>query len=61
MTKNKNGFKNQIYLYAGLLIFLIAFSLFLFYRENNQGFLKINTSQKELVLFIDEKEKIFEQ
>jgi len=61
MTKNKNGFKNQIYLYAGLLIFLIAFSLFLFYKENNQGFLKINTSQNELALFVDEKEKVFEQ
>ncbi len=59
MKKNKS--KNQSYYYAGLLIFLIAFSLFLFYKENSKGLLKINTSQSNLKLFIDEKEKNFDE
>jgi len=55
MLKN-NKKDTSLYWYASILIIILASAIFLFYKENNQGILKINTSDKNLQIFIDEKD-----
>jgi len=55
MTKN-NKKDTSLYWYASILIIILTSAIFLFYKENNQGILKINTSDKNLQIFIDEKD-----
>jgi len=56
----KNKKKNNIpYVFAIILIVAIIFSLIIFYQSNQQGNLKIVTKEKDVTVFIDEKNKGF--
>lgn len=53
----ENKKSNFPYWYASILILVLAFSIFLFYRENNKGTLQINTIGENINIFIDNEDR----
>lgn len=58
IMSDKRKFIKEHYIYATILAVILITVLFLFNKENNEGFLDINTDIKNTKIFIDEKEKI---
>lgn len=54
---DKKKFIKEHYIYATILVVILATILFLFNKENNEGFLDINTDTQNTKIFVDEKEK----